>query len=181
LPQWRLDETASEEDLQPALIEHARAVLHVAGKPTAPALEVDMPRHESEPVVHKLYQKHRIATPGDTIRVLALLPGEGPTLKATMFCVDLSSGPIYEALSYVWGAMEADASYFLDIDGTVMEITPNLYHALQALRPRQSPRVLWVDAVCIYVSRQQVSCHRFWRHLPPFLEVFIGGFPSDTG
>jgi Heterokaryon incompatibility protein (HET) len=149
LPQWRLDETASEKDLQPALIEHAHAVLHVAGTLTASALEVDMPRHEPEPVVHKLYQKHRIATPGDTIRVLALLPGEGPTLKATMFCVDLSSGPIYEALSYVWGAMEADASYFLDIDGTIMEITPNLYHALLALRPRQSPRVLWVDAVCI--------------------------------
>jgi hypothetical protein len=149
LPQWRLDETASEEDLQPALIEHAHAVLHVAGKPTAPALEVDMSRHEPEPVIHNLYQKHRIATPGDTIRVLALLPEEGPTLKATMFCVDLSSGPIYEALSYVWGAIEADASYFLDIDGTIMEITPNLYYALQALRPRQSPRVLWVDAVCI--------------------------------
>jgi Heterokaryon incompatibility protein (HET) len=149
LPQWRLDEAASEEDLQPALIEHAHAVLHVAGNPTAPALEVDMPRHEPEPVVHKLYQKHRIAAPGHTIRVLALLPGEGPTLKATMFCVDLSSGPIFEALSYVWGAMEADASYFLNIDGTIMEITPNLYHALQALRLRQGPRVLWVDAVCI--------------------------------
>ncbi|KAJ4346506.1 uncharacterized protein N0V89_010435 [Didymosphaeria variabile] len=108
-----------------------------------------MPRHEPEPVVHKLYQKHRIATPGDTIRVLELLPGEGPLLKATMCCVDLSSGPIYEALSYVWGTMEADASYFLHIDGTMMEITPNLHHALQALRPRQSPRVLWVDAVCI--------------------------------
>ncbi|KAJ4286286.1 hypothetical protein N0V90_013320 [Kalmusia sp. IMI 367209] len=149
LPQWRLGETASEEDLQPALIEQVQAALKVAGKSTAPALEVDMPRDEPEPAVDKLYQTHRIATPGDTIRVLALLPEDGPTLKATMFCVNLSSGPIYEALSYVWGDMEADASYFLDIDGTIMKITPNLHHALQALRPRQSPRVLWVDAVCV--------------------------------
>ncbi|KAL1597237.1 hypothetical protein SLS60_008819 [Paraconiothyrium brasiliense] len=149
LPQWRLDETASEEELQPALIEHAHAVLQIAGKPTALDIKVDMPRYEPEPVIHKLYQKHRIVTPGDTIRVLALLPGDSPTLKATMFCVDLSSDPTYEALSYVWGAMEADTSYFLDIDGIIMEITPNLHHALQALRPRQRPRVLWVDAVCI--------------------------------
>lgn len=152
MPQWRLDETASEEDLQSALIEQAHAVLHAAGKPTAPALSVDMPRHEPEPVVNKLYEKHQITTPGDTIRLLEVLPGEGPTLKATMFCVDLSSDPMYEALSYVWGAMEADASYSLDIDGTITEITPNLYHALQALRQKESPRVLWVDAVCINQS-----------------------------
>jgi hypothetical protein len=123
LPRWRLDETASEDDLQSELIEHAHAILRLAGVPAASAREHDMLRHEPESVVAKLYQKFRLAEPGNSIRLLALLPGEGPTLKATIFCVDLSSSPIYEALSYVWGEMEAKASYFIEIEGTNMEIT----------------------------------------------------------
>jgi hypothetical protein len=47
------------------------------------------------------------------------------------------------------GPTKANTSYVLDIDGTIMEITPNLYYALQALQQKQTPRVLWVDAVCI--------------------------------
>ena len=149
MPHWGLDDTASEEDLRPALIQHAHAVLRVADIKTTPTLETEILEQQLEPIVPNLYQSHRITTPGDTIRLLSLLPGEGPTLKATMFCVNMSSGPSYEALSYVWGVMETDTSYFLDIDGTLKEITPNLHHALQALRPKQSPRDLWVDAVCI--------------------------------
>ncbi|KAH8585979.1 heterokaryon incompatibility protein-domain-containing protein [Bisporella sp. PMI_857] len=120
--------------------------------PAASVSEHDMLRHEPESVVAKLYQKFRLAEPGNSIRLLALLPGEGPTLKATIFCVDLSSSPIYEALSYVWGEMEAKASYFIEIEGTNMEITPNLYHALQALRMKENSRVLWVDSLCINQS-----------------------------
>ncbi|KAF2472708.1 HET-domain-containing protein, partial [Lindgomyces ingoldianus] len=105
--------------------------------------------HEPESVVAKLYQKFRLAEPGNSIRLLALLPGEGPKLKATIFCVDLSSSPVYEALSYVWGEMEAKTNYFIEIEGTNMEITPNLYRALQALRMQESSRVLWVDSLCI--------------------------------
>lgn len=149
MPQWKLDEAASEAKLQTALVEHAHAVLHVAGIPTAPVLEVDTPRAESEPAIGKLYQKYQITTSGNTIRLLTLVPGEGSILKATMSCADLSSSPTYEALSYVWGTMENCSEHFLHIDDTILEITPNLYRALHALRSRQSPRVLWVDAVCI--------------------------------
>jgi hypothetical protein len=152
LPRWKLDETASEDDLQSELIEHAHAILRLSGIPAASAREHDMLRHEPESVVAKLYQKFRLAEPRNSIRLLALLPSEGPTLKAKIFCVDLSSSPIYEALSYVWGEMEAKASYFIEIEGTNMEITPNLYHALQALRMKENSRVLWVDSLCINQS-----------------------------
>ena len=152
LPRWKLDDTASEDDIQSELIEQAHAILRVAGIPAASAREHDILRHEPESVIAKLYQKFQLAEPGNGIRLLALLPGEGPTLKATIFCVDLSSSPIYEALSYVWGEMETQASYFIEIEGINMEITPNLYHALQALRMKESSRVLWVDSLCINQS-----------------------------
>jgi predicted AAA+ superfamily ATPase len=48
--------------------------------------------------------------------------------------------------------MEAKASHFIEIEGTNMEITPNLYHALQALRMKENSRVLWVDSLCINQS-----------------------------
>jgi hypothetical protein len=147
-----LDETASEDDFQSKLIEHAHAILRLAGIPAAPACEHDMLRQS---VVAKLYQKFRLTEPGNSIRLLTLLPGEGPTLKATIFCVDLSSIPVYEALSYVWGDMEAKASYFIEIEGTHMEITPNLYHALQALRVEENPRVIWLDSLCINQNDNQ--------------------------
>jgi hypothetical protein len=33
--------------------------------------------------------------------------------------------------------------------------------------------------VCIYPIRSRFSCRRFWRHLPPFLAVFILTFLSE--
>jgi len=152
LPQRKLDETASEDDLESELVERAHAILRLAGVPAASASEHDMLRHEPESVVAKLYQNFRLTEHGNCIRLLALLPGEGPILKATIYCVNLSSNPIYEALSYVWGEMEAKASHFIEIEGTNMEITPNLYHALQALRMKENSRVLWVDSLCINQS-----------------------------
>lgn len=152
MPPWKLDETASEDDLQSELIEQAHAILCLAGIATPTAREPELLQHESEPIVATLYQNLRLAEPGNSIRLLALLPGEGPTLKATIFCVDLSSSPIYEALSYVWGGMEAKTSYLIEIEGTNMEITPNLYRALQALRMKENSRVLWVDSLCINQS-----------------------------
>lgn len=148
----KLDETASEDSLRSDLIEQARAILRLAGVPVALAHGHDTLQHSPELVVSKFYQKLPIADPGNTIRLLTLLPGEDYTLKATLLCVDLSSSPTYEALSYVWGDMETKAGYFIEIDGTDMEITPNLYRALQALRMKKKSRVLWVDSLCINQS-----------------------------
>jgi Heterokaryon incompatibility protein (HET) len=60
----------------------------------------------------------------------------------------------YQALSYTWGEPEFPKSlHVLQADGappaSVINITENLYSALQNLRKPDKTLVLWVDAVCI--------------------------------
>jgi hypothetical protein len=100
-------------------------------------------------------------------------------IVCTMSSDCLDYRPHYTALSYVWG--DSTVPHPISVNGMLFPVTSNLYSALTHLRDEKIQQTLWVDAICIYVSQQQVSCHRFWRHLPLFLEVFIGGFPSDTG
>lgn len=60
----------------------------------------------------------------------------------------------YQALSYTWGKPEFPKwLHVLQADGAplagAINITENLHSALQDLRKRDKPLVLWVDAVCI--------------------------------
>ncbi|KAI0157231.1 heterokaryon incompatibility protein-domain-containing protein [Xylariaceae sp. FL1272] len=60
----------------------------------------------------------------------------------------------YEALSYVWGSPDKSCHVYVDeVDegsvGGSIPVTANLDRALRSLRPRDKPRVLWADAVCI--------------------------------
>jgi hypothetical protein len=65
---------------------------------------------------------------------------------------------VFEALSYVWGKTTNPSKIFVaDLASTVdsnpleqyLEITSNLYDALQELRDPTLPRIMWIDAVCI--------------------------------
>ncbi|KAI1775463.1 HET-domain-containing protein [Hypoxylon cercidicola] len=105
------------------------------------------------------------------IRVLSLLPGsfEEP-LRVSVGIRSLNSGPIYNALSYVWGdpATARNPGNTISIDGSDFPVTANLLAALRSLRPLVSaadPIALWVDAVCINQADldergQQVSMMR---------------------
>jgi SpoVK/Ycf46/Vps4 family AAA+-type ATPase len=53
----------------------------------------------------------------------------------------------FDALSYVWGS--ADKAELVSCDGRTMLITPNCGSAMRHLRNQQSPRALWIDAICI--------------------------------
>lgn len=90
---------------------------------------------------------HRPLT-GDNIRLLTLQPG---LLNDPIHCqleqVSLSAGHAYEALSYVWG--NARDTSPTTLDRTPYHVTKNLECALRYLRYKESPRVLWVDAICI--------------------------------
>ncbi|RGP72899.1 hypothetical protein FLONG3_6537 [Fusarium longipes] len=61
----------------------------------------------------------------------------------------------YIALSYVWGhpkRADEEDRYFVTIDGSPFQVTPNLYHALEQLRKSHRVRQgfkLWIDAICI--------------------------------
>jgi Heterokaryon incompatibility protein (HET) len=86
----------------------------------------------------------------DQIRLLTLLPGSA---SAPICCVfkttsRTESGTDFSALSYCWGP-KTWMSRTIVLDGCVIPVQPNLYHALVALRSPDEPRDLWIDAVCI--------------------------------
>ena len=84
----------------------------------------------------------------DSLRLLVLLPSTafrdeiGCELEHRTF----GSKPIYETLSYTWG--NEPASKTIKINGQPFLVRGNLYNALWHLR-LSTPRVIWVDAVCI--------------------------------
>lgn len=112
----------------------------------------------------------------DEIRLCRLLPGPfSANLEIEIIHEDVSSNPIYEALSYVWGTSERTndvvvrtqsglhnvQSGKLDEEPRTMRVaesreslqtlsvTQNLDIALRYLRCLETVRVLWIDAICI--------------------------------
>src|SRR2546421_40408 len=59
--------------------------------------------------------------------------------------------PPYEAVSYVWGDKAARED--IVCDGRVMKVTPSVHEALKRIRQDKHPRLIWVDAICIYSDR----------------------------
>lgn len=53
----------------------------------------------------------------------------------------------FDALSYVWGSVEKTEAIICD--GRTMLVTPNCAAAMRHLRKKQSPKALWIDAICI--------------------------------
>ncbi|KAH8725333.1 heterokaryon incompatibility protein-domain-containing protein, partial [Phaeosphaeriaceae sp. PMI808] len=85
------------------------------------------------------------------IRLLILRPGSfDDPIHCQLKQVSLSAEHAYDALSYVWG--NASDTSPISLNGTPHHITKNLEIALRYLRHRESPKVLWVDAICINQS-----------------------------
>lgn len=95
------------------------------------------------------YQHAPLASP-DSIRLLDLLPAlkwDAPVecrIRQTTF---ENARDKYEALSYVWGALEGDRP--ITCDGDELLITPNCRDAIVHLRRRFRVRTLWIDSICI--------------------------------
>ncbi|KAF2144480.1 uncharacterized protein K452DRAFT_198659, partial [Aplosporella prunicola CBS 121167] len=53
----------------------------------------------------------------------------------------------YEAVSYAWETQKRDR--ILICKGSALRITPNCEDALRRLRKPFTPRMLWIDALCI--------------------------------
>ncbi|KIM99859.1 hypothetical protein OIDMADRAFT_146401 [Oidiodendron maius Zn] len=82
------------------------------------------------------------------IRLLNLEPGESSeTVKISIIEGTLREPLDFEALSYVWGGEEKPNTVV--VEGRRLPVTANLYRALLGLRNAKSPRILWVDAICI--------------------------------
>ena len=105
------------------------------------------------------------------IRLLVLYPEDSSGLLKASLCMDvLDNNPVYTALSYArqlsfrnahWYVSESFTSvseqyeyrgYYqtsIRIQGEYVHLKPTLVNALKHLRLRKTPRVLWVDALCI--------------------------------
>lgn len=95
----------------------------------------------------------------DSIRLMTLQPGrKGDDLYCSLSEVSLQEAPEYEALSYVWGDPTMTES--ICCDGSQLYITDTLKVALQRLRLPNSPRVLWIDQICIDQSAIDEKSHQ---------------------
>lgn len=82
------------------------------------------------------------------IRLLVLLPGQfNDHVECALRHVSLSKSPQYEALSYCWGDLKSRK--LISLDGHRFLATKSLEIALRYLRCEDTPRILWIDAVCI--------------------------------
>lgn len=84
-----------------------------------------------------------------SIRLLTVEAGSGSDAIVTRLCVvDLDQAHAdYEAISYTWGAPQAE--HTITVDGKPVNIRINLQQALLRLRHSTQPRTLWCDYLCI--------------------------------
>jgi hypothetical protein len=105
------------------------------------------------------------------IRLVELLPGKpGSRIAAKLLTVSLNDDPVYDALSYCWGAPRPAYDIFVHINNNDNEgdddndgchkgdslesivsfsVGRNLRKALDDLRHQDHPRLIWTDAICI--------------------------------
>lgn len=80
--------------------------------------------------------------------MLALQPGsDTDTIQCLIGTTSISSNTPYEALLYCWG--DASITQNIEVEGYRFPVTTNLFAALNSLRLEDSPRILWIDAICI--------------------------------
>lgn len=117
-----------------------------------------------------LYPPLRFA---NSIRLLTLQPGQvSEDLKCTIKETTIDRADSYQALSYAWTTRaQPKACAFEDgttqpsilCDNVLIKITSNLASALRQLRMSDSPRILWIDQLCINQQNlgereQQIRC-----------------------
>lgn len=86
--------------------------------------------------------------PSNQIRLLHLSSSRGHPITCRLSVASIDKAPPYEALSYVWGSVEA--LKIITVNGHAFRVTQNLFAALSDLVPLDdSVRVLWIDGICI--------------------------------
>lgn len=85
---------------------------------------------------------------GTYTRLITLLPGDGQSpIEFLLTPTNLSKKPKYEALSYVWG--KVDAAYGILLNGQRFQVGENLWLALYRLRHMVNSQTFWIDAISI--------------------------------
>jgi hypothetical protein len=81
------------------------------------------------------------------IRLLRILPETTSIIKCEVLHTSLDCPQSYIAISYAWGDSEDTRTIMLS--GHEFAVTESLWLALQRLRSRWFPVIVWADAVCI--------------------------------
>lgn len=122
-----------------------------------------------------------------SFRVMSLLPGNGlEPLRCEIEITTLEAGPIYEALSYVWGDNMWDGGIFVETSTGEhwLKTTFSLASYLHRRRSREATRTLWVDSVCINQEdaderAQQVKLMDKIYRAASAVDVWLGEDPDD--
>jgi hypothetical protein len=111
-------------------------------------MELAEPQPSMDDSAPSRFEYQRLETP-TSIRILALEPGTAnEPLRGALQHSDLESErPIFEALSYVWGAVIYDCSF--ECPTGIVKITDSLEVALQRLRSPRKTKHIWADGICI--------------------------------
>lgn len=85
----------------------------------------------------------------DHIRLVTLLPGTRRHKIRCHVTTQSLEGPNldFEALSWTWGVSKEEE--LIEVNDSVLSVKKTLHAALRGLRKPDTPRVLWIDAICI--------------------------------
>ena len=115
----------------------------------------------------------------NSIRLLQLEAGldGGPVQVSLLTVPELTSAPVYHALSYCWG--DADDTSELMCNGFPIRVTRSLESALRRLRHLEVSTLIWADALCINQddvderNQQILIMPQIYRHASR-VEVWLG-------
>ena len=97
------------------------------------------------------YQYRGLDVARKELRLVLVVPArdEQEPIQAVLVHASLESSPppAYETVSYVWGSPKQRAP--LTLDETCIAAPASSVAALRRLRKPESPRTLWIDAICI--------------------------------
>ncbi|KAI0203751.1 heterokaryon incompatibility protein-domain-containing protein [Astrocystis sublimbata] len=127
--------------------EKARAAEHAEYSSYQTRLQEWLHPTDKEEQLENLTYEKMPPSPIHLIRIVHLLPGEGWDAIEVVIETTAIDSADYEALSYTWGD-QAD-TYPIICNGRRLDVTRNLKLALRDLRRPDSPRLLWIDAICI--------------------------------
>ena len=102
---------------------------------------------------------------GPAFRLVRLCQGSDNDIRCEIFQALLRPPEVvmeFEALSYTWGSTEKLDD--INISGSTMKVTQNLYLALRHLRHPDEDRILWIDAICINQDNKKELGHQV-RHM----------------
>ncbi|KAI0006777.1 heterokaryon incompatibility protein-domain-containing protein [Xylariaceae sp. FL0662B] len=133
--------------VDPAREELARRARHQDDIDRAEA-EMRAREKNMESAVLTDYYKYTPISASQSTRLLVLSAGgESARLTGSLKLHWVGEEQDYKALSYVWG--EQNMMDFIYLDGKRLDITRNLGLALRKLRSTKSPKLIWVDQICI--------------------------------